>query len=387
MNPMTRLKSITEKSSRRIIGLMSGMSMDGINLALVQISGAPPNLTAELLESHNASYSPETQQALLRGRDTTVADVSSLNFLVAREFAECVRDFLKSKKIDPGSIDAIGSHGQTLFHQTLSGKNGNSTFQVGSPSIIAELTGITTIGNFRYRDVAAGGHGAPLVAYADYLLHATPGSVVVLNNLGSISNVTVVGSVAAETMAFDTGPANLIIDYFVRRLTNGQQSYDRDGTTSSRGRVIDSMLKELLQNPYYAQMPPKAAGYQDFLGPQLDAMLQAVKGSQTSDIVMSAVELSAATIADAYRKFILPKWPRLEAAKFSGGGTRNPTLMRRIRELLPEVKIEVFDARYSDAKEAMAFAILANETLCGRPSNLPSATGAGRSVVLGEIAL
>lgn len=251
--------------------------MDGVNLALVKIDGKPPSLRADLIGSRNTPYSNETQRALLQGRASSVADVSKLNFLIAREFSSCVKAFLNDSGTDPSSIDAVGSHGQTLFHQT-SAQGSGSTLQVGSPSIIAELTGIITIGNFHYRDIAAGGHGAPLVAYADYLLHAVPGSVVALNNLGSISNVTVIGRGADDALAFDTGPANLVIDYVVRRLTNGKESCDLDGAFSRYGVVIEPMLKALLQNPYYMQPPPKAAGYQEFLGHQLDTAIDQAHG-------------------------------------------------------------------------------------------------------------
>lgn len=387
MNKALRLSEVIHKSSRRIIGLMSGMSMDGVDLACIDVTGQFPNIKVDFIGSHYLAYSSDLKHRLQLGQASTVAEISELNFLVAREFSKCVEEFLQKFNLDRNSIDAIGSHGQTVYHATSTTNPTKSTLQIGSPSLIAEVTEILTVGNFRVRDIIRGGKGAPLVSLADYILFRDPFKPVVLNNLGSISNVTVVTPRFEELLAFDTGPANMAIDFFARQAKELQSGIDTNGDLSSKGNVIPELLAKWMKDPFFKQPPPKAAGYDEF-GPQKLQILSAgFMQENIADLLRTAVEFSAVTLSNAYKDFVLLRFPDLDRAIFSGGGIYNLTLMRRIRELLPQFKIEMLDKELSDAKEAIAFALLANETLSGRPGSYPFITGTQVPVVLGEIAL
>ncbi len=383
MNTAHRFARIISKKNRRIIGLMSGMSMDGIDLACADLSGNFPDITVKLVSTFYMPYPSNLRKRLLDSRQACVQEISELNVLVAQSFADCIEKFLQNTKLDRHSIDAIGSHGQTLFHSTKS-SNQSSSLQVGSPSIIAELIGILTIGNFRMRDIAAGGQGAPLVALADFILYREAANAVAMHNLGSISNITVVTSNLEGLLSFDSGPANIAIDYFARQVQDNISGIDSDGYLSQKGRCIPELLEQWMQLSFLNLSPPKAAGYTEF-----EACFREERHLKYSleDRIRTAVEFTARTIEDAYRHFVFPKYPDLKKAVFSGGGIYNPTLMRRIKELLPELVIDTLQNEISDSKEALAFAILANETLSGRAGSFPSTTGVKRPTVLGEIAI
>lgn len=386
MNKSSRLVTVIGKQKRRVIGLMSGMSMDGVNLACVDISGTFPSLTVDLVGTHYRPYLREFAAALRDARHGSTRDVSILNVQVAQEFSACVEEFLGKRVVARESVDAVASHGQTVFHDTSSAAS-PSTLQIGSPSIIAEMTGLLTVGNFRVRDVAAGGQGAPLVSLADFVLFRDSQRTVACNNLGSISNVTVVTPNVENVFAFDTGPANMAIDHFARLIPNNAQGIDTGGSYSARGRCIEPLLSALLANPFFTRSPPKAAGYDEFGAKQLDAIAAPFLAQHPHDLVRTAVEFAAITLADAYRNFVLPKHPDLKRVVLSGGGVRNATLVARIRDRLPGQSVESMPEELSDAKEAMAFAILGNETLSGRGGNIPGVTGARDFIPLGEIAL
>ena len=389
---MTRLTDVIAKPRRRILGLISGMSMDGVNLACVDIEGDFPDLKVDIVGHHYRPYAqgfPQRLRAAFGSQaqaPSGAQNVSELNVLVAREFSACVHEFLSSGAVAPDSVDAIGSHGQTLYHSSGAREECFSTLQIGAPSLIAELTGLITVGNFRGRDLMAGGQGAPLVSLADFVLFHRPGSTVALNNLGSISNLTVVTPRLEDVIAFDTGPANMAIDFFARRIPGNTDGIDRDGLISARGTVIRKLLAALLEVPFFSREPPKAAGYDEFGPEALQAMAAGFMGHSHEDLVRTGVEYCAQTLADAYRRFVLPRYPTLERVELSGGGARNPTLVGRIGALLLPLEVRVMAEEFLEWKEAIAFAILANETLSGRPGNLPSVTGARHAVILGEIA-
>lgn len=386
MNTAKRLMHVIEKSERIIIGLMSGMSMDGVNLTCAKISGTPPDLSIEVLGTYKRPYSSEVRSLLKESRDAPTAMVAHVNFLVASEFANCVNDYLALAKLQ-AVPDAIGSHGQTIFHSP------KLTLQVGDPSLIAEWTGLLTIGNFRVRDMAVGGCGAPLVAFADSLSwHDSKGynSAYAFNNLGSISNVSVMDPKTKRLLAFDTGPANLAIDYYAAKIKGNHEGIDMNGSFSARGKVIPGLLIDLLAQPFFSQPPPKAAGYDEFGPVMLEELYKKWRGYCGEDYVATAVEFAANTITDAYQKFVLPNFPSLKRIVFSGGGVFNETLMLRIRTLMATLSnfdIQSMTPEDAEGREALAFAILANETLSGRAGNVPQATGAKKAVVLGEIAL
>jgi len=387
MNRSDRLISVINKRSRKIIGLMSGMSMDGIDLACAEINGDFPDLQVSLIGSHFRPYSPDFRARLISAQNASTEEISSLNFIVANEFSNCVNEYLNQNKIQQGEIDAIGSHGQTLFHSTGTTNKVNSSLQVGSPSIISEKTGILTIGNFRVRDIAGGGQGAPLVGIADYILFRDPHGPIAVNNLGSISNVTIVTPRSEDMLAFDTGPANMAIDFFARLIPGNIEGIDKDGKLSGQGVCIQKLLESLLKHPFFEQLPPKAAGYDEFGPSVLSAISRPYVAYPSNDLIRTAVEFAATTIERAYRKFVFPRFPDLKTAHFSGGGIYNLTLMSRIKDLLPELRVNLLESSLADSKEALAFAILANETLSGRPGSINSITGVKNPMVLGEIAL
>lgn len=389
MNPIEKLKKVLDKKSRLIIGLMSGMSLDGVDLALVNISGEFPNVKIELINFKSYAYDKGFKMALSDLKNANAKTISEFNFKIAYLYSDLINSFLKENNLKSSEIDAIGSHGQTIYHNSSEGKD-SSTLQIGSGNIIAQKTGIITVSNFRDKDMAVGGQGAPLVPYVDFLLFHKENSTVALNNLGSISNLSIITNEIENIIAFDTGPANMPIDYFASQVPGNESGFDINGSYSKKGRVLEHVLKEMLNNPYFKKEPPKAAGYQEF-GPPLFKKISSMFGnSDPTDLVTTAVEFSARTISDAYKDFILPKHKDLSKIIFTGGGSKNSTLISRIKEMLPGITIESLaetNTNLSTYKEALSFAVLANETLSGRPTNVRSATGANEAVILGQISI
>ena len=365
--------------------------MDGVDLALTEISGDFPDLKVDFLGSHFSPYSDSLKTRLLEcqfnySQSINLEEISRLNFAVAKEFANCVNDFLSVSQTSRESIDLIGSHGQTLFHSSGKTEAEPSTLQVGSPSIIAELTGIPTLGNFRVRDMAAGGHGAPLVPLADYILFRQTNKVIALNNLGSISNTTIVTPNLSDLLAFDIGPANMPIDFFARMVPGNTKQIDFNGEISSRGTIIRPLLDDFMALPFLKEAPPRAAGYGQFGPDLLSEKHKKYLHFNPEDLVATALEFSAQSTIQAYLDYVLPRFPQLEKIIFTGGGAKNKNLIDKIRLGLPHIKVETLDAKFSDAKEAIAFAILANEGLSQRAGNVVTVTGAKRPVILGELA-
>ncbi|MDW8448378.1 MAG: anhydro-N-acetylmuramic acid kinase [Anaerolineae bacterium] len=385
-----------------VLGLMSGTSADGIDAALVELDGVPPGLRWRIVHRASTPYPPDLRAevfACFRPESGTVDRLCALNFALGRAFADAALACICAAGLQPGDVQLIGSHGQTLWH-TPTGRDA-STLQLGEAAIIAERTGITTISNFRARDMAAGGQGAPLVAYVDTLLFGHPALTRTALNIGGIANFTYLPShsplstppsVESEVgsgeraFAFDTGPGNMLIDDAVRRLTGGTQHYDRDGAIAARGRVHDGLLAELMAHPYLAQRPPKTTGRETFgaqFGEQVWQRGTAL-GLSGEDIVATLTAFTAASIAQAHRAF-LPRLP--DEVIVSGGGARNATLMHFLAQALAPARVRTSDelGMPVEAKEAVAFAVLAYETWHGRPGNLPAATGARHAVVLGSI--
>lgn len=384
-----------------VLGLMSGTSADGIDAALVELDGAPPRLRWRIVHLASTPYPPDLRAkvfACFRPESGTVNRLCALNFALGRAFADAALACIHAAGLQPSDVQLIGSHGQTLWH-IPTGRDA-STLQLGEATIIAERTGITTISNFRARDMAAGGQGAPLVAYVDTLLFSHPARTRTALNIGGIANFTYLSpysplpplSVESEVgsgeraFAFDTGPGNMLIDDAVRRLTGDTQHYDRDGAIAARGRVHDGLLAELMMHPYLAQRPPKTTGRETFgaqFGEQVWQRGTAL-GLSGEDIVATLTMFTAASIAQAHRTF-LPRLP--DEVIVSGGGTRNAVLMHFLAQALAPARVRTSDelGMPAEAKEAVAFAVLAYETWHGRPGNLPAATGARRTVVLGSI--
>jgi anhydro-N-acetylmuramic acid kinase len=372
--------------ARVLIGLMSGTSLDGISAAVVRFSLGDDNAIAyDVLAISVKDYSPEQRSRLLAAvTGTTPADYCRLNVDLAHWFADAALDAMLEAGVARSEITAIASHGQTVWHEP-----GHSTWQIGEGAVIAERCALPVITNFRARDVAADGQGAPLVPIADALLFSSPDHWRGLQNLGGIGNVTVVpprGGVDG-TRAFDTGPGVMVVDGVVRVLA-APHSYDVDGKLALAGQPIEGVVEELLRNPYFASPPPKSTGRELFDAAYVDRFIAACRakrpGATTEDIVATAVRLTAASIADAYRRF-LPE--PIEEVVVSGGGAKNPALVQAIREAVSPLRVAMFDELFFDgeAKEAVAFAFLGWLHLMGRPGNIPAVTGAQGPRILGQL--
>ncbi len=380
-----------------VLGLMSGTSADGIDVALTRISGAPPKINTTLLAHTSAKFSPVLRKEILRvaeGHPITAGSLSQLNFRLGEFFAEAVLAACRRFRVSPSRISLIGSHGQTVFHQgtpvSCFGRLTASTFQIGDPAVIAAKTGITTVGDFRPADIALGGQGAPLVPYADYLLyrHAKLGRVSL--NLGGIGNITVLPRAAkpAEVFAFDTGPGNMLIDALVSHFTHGRQRFDKDARLARSGRSIPALLDELMRDPYLRLAPPKSTG-REYYGQAYMQKLLALGSryrAKRADLLRAATIFTALSVVDALNRFVLPQ-SKIHQLIVSGGGAHNPLILAQLDaalpgiELLPSSRLGIPE----DAKEAYAFALLAYESFHQRPANLPSATGARGPAILGKI--
>jgi anhydro-N-acetylmuramic acid kinase len=396
---MNRLIEIYRKKERLVIGLMSGTSVDGIDAALVKIRGKGLDTKIELLEFENFSYNNHVRKKIFELFDpstSTIEKICHMNFLLGELFAEAVFKVIKKAHMGPNNVDLIGSHGQTIYHipqitEDL-GYRIKSTFQIGEPGVIAERTGIVTVGDFRVRDVAAGGDGAPLVPYTDYILYRHPANTIALQNIGGIANVTVLPTACGieDVMAFDTGPGNMIIDEVVKRVTGGALKYDKDGHLASKGEVNSQLLDELLKDEYFIRKPPKTTGREYFGASYVDRLMERAARLKLDkyDLVATVTALTAKSIANSYRDFIMPLY-NIDKVIISGGGSYNKTLVRMIKEYLPEMGVMTQEDMgfNSDAKEAVAFAILANEAINGNFNNIPKATGARRPVVMGKICM
>ncbi len=369
-----------------VAGVMSGTSLDGIDVAVVEITGAGWRTRVRPIAFRPASYPRQVRAAILAVSNaaTHTREIARLNFLLAELYAEAVLEAAKAAGVTPA---LIGCHGQTIYHEGAParylGRRVACTLQIGDGSVLAERTGIPVISDFRPRDMAAGGRGAPLVPFVDYLLFRDPRAARIAVNIGGIANLTAIppGAAPGEVVAFDTGPGNMAIDALVTRRTNGRRGFDRDGRFASRGTPSKKLLARLLADPYYTAAPPKTAGREQY-GREFVERLVATR-LPIDDLIATATVLTAATIAEGIARFA-----GAEAEVIvSGGGAHNPVIMRHLAALLPRAAVAPSSAFGidPDAKEAIAFAVLANESWHRRPANLSSATGARRAVVLGKL--
>ena len=380
-----------------VLGLMSGTSADGIDVALARISGAPPHLHAKLLGHTSSKFPSPLRKEILRIAEQipiTAGELSQLNFRLGEVFAEAALTACRKFRISPKRISLIGSHGQTIFHQgkpvPYFGRSTTSTLQIGEPSVIAARTSITTVGDFRPADIALGGQGAPLVPYADYLLYRHAKLCRVSLNLGGIANITVIPAAAKpeQIFAFDTGPANMLIDALVAHFTRGRQRFDKDARMAQTGRSIPTLLDELMRDPYLKLAPPKSTGREYYGHAYLKKVLALGKKhrAKPADLIRAATIFTALSVVDALNRFVLPKI-KIRQLIVSGGGAKNPLLQVQLSAALNGIEI-LSSSSFGipeDAKEAFAFALLAYETFHRRASNLPSATGAHAPAILGKI--
>ena len=385
---LKRLLKITKKKQRLIMGLMSGTSHDGIDAALVSIRGNGLETRVDLLCHHVYPYPTEIRQRIRSAFSGNTENICSLNFELGELFARTALECLKKSGICKDDLDIIASHGQTVHHIPPSRGKPGSTLQIGEADVIAHRTGILTISDFRKKDMAAGGHGAPLVPYADFLLFRKRGKIPAIQNIGGIANVTVVTEREEEITAFDTGPGNALIDEASKILSNGENQMDVDGLWGATGTVSKKLLGELMSHTYLKLVPPKSTGRETFGECMAREIIENNPHMAPEDLLATFTRFTAESIHDAYTRFILPTC-KIDRLVISGGGCRNKHLLDLIREYfkdIPVVSIDDLGIPYN-AKEAMSFAVLANETIMGMPGNLPSATGAKEPVVLGKISL
>jgi len=382
-----------------VAGLMSGTSADGIDVALVEIKGLEWKTRIRLRAFQTVPYPPAVRRrilALAGGSATPVSEISQMNFLLGELFARALQKVCRRFKIQATQVALIGSHGQTIYHQNrvqpICGIPVQSTLQIGEPAVIAERTGITTVGDFRPADLAAGGQGAPLVPFFDYLFYRHPRCGRVVLNIGGIANLTAIPAKGGpeKVIAFDTGPGNMLLDRLAVLATKGRQSYDRNGKLAAQGTISQSLLCQLTRQAYYQMPPPKTAGREQFGLKYLNRYFINRLGSSPlalRNALATATALTTESIARAIADFVLPKFS-VEECFVSGGGAKNRFLMMELKKRLPAAMvIRQTDSRGipGDAKEAIAFAVLAYHTLHRKPSNLGAATGARHPAILGKV--
>lgn len=380
-----------------VMGLMSGTSADGIDVALAEIRGEPPKLRTRLLRHASRTMPAGLRAEVLRiaeGGSCTAAEVSQLNFRLGMAFADAAKAACKEFRVARSRVKLIGSHGQTIFHQgrpvSFLGRATASTLQIGEPAVIAARTGIPAVGDFRVADMAVGGQGAPLVPYADYLLYADEKIGRVSLNLGGIGNVTVLpaGAEPKQVVAFDTGPGNMLMDALVWHFSKKKQKFDRGARLARQGELNVKLLRALLRDPYLRLGPPKSTGREYYGRAYFEELLRLAKKHRAGplDLIRTATEFTVSSVVDALKRFVLGK-TKVQQLIVSGGGARNPLVMAQLAAALAPMAV----LRSSElgvpeeAKEAYAFALLAYETWHRRPGNLPSATGAKKAVVLGKV--
>jgi anhydro-N-acetylmuramic acid kinase len=390
-----------------VAGVMSGTSADGINVALIRVmsprtmwmratrprAAGSARLAFKFLAQAEYPYPKPIRQAVLEAMNATragVANLASLNFLLAELYAEAV---LATQRRFRLKAELIGCHGQTLYHQgepaNFLGRKLAVTWQTGEGAVIAARVGIPVVSDFRPADMAAGGKGAPLVPFLDYLLYRDQQVGRIVQNIGGIANLTAIpaGASIKQVTAFDTGPGNMVIDGVTDRLFG--QPYDRDGRIAASGGVLEPVVAEVLRLPFFRRKPPKTAGREEFGREFAQRFGKRCGRASKADVVTTATALTARSIADALRRFVLPRRGSFREFVVSGGGANNPTLLAMLaNELRPlHLTIRASDefGLPSEAKEAAAFAVMAYETWNRRPSNIPSATGAKRPVILGKI--
>lgn len=370
------------------IGLMSGTSLDGVDAVLVSFEGAGIDTKLETIAFESFDIPERLRDQILRAcqiSTSNVALISSLNFELGKLFSDAVTNLLDKSQFK-GKLDFIASHGQTIFHMPIAeGEYVRSTLQIGDPSYLAYDHKTRVVFNFRVADMVDGGDGAPLVPYTEYLLYRQKDKSILLQNIGGIGNVTIIPKNASieAVSAFDTGPGNMMMNAACAHFYN--VNYDKDGLYAKEGKLIEALYESLLEEPYLKVAPPKSTGRELFGEDRVLELCQ--KYTNANDVIYTLTKFTAYTISQAYRDFIFDVTP-IDQIIIGGGGAYNPTLMEEIRNFLPEY--EVIDQEAlgysSDAKEAIAFALLGNECLNNIAGNVPGATGSKNRLILGQVA-
>jgi anhydro-N-acetylmuramic acid kinase len=377
----------------KVVGLMSGTSGDGVDAALVEIGPRKAGLRIKMIAFYPLPYPRSLRQRILSASVSgTVSELCHLNALLGEWFANAALGAIRAAKLHPKDIDLIGSHGQTVHHLPYGIKDAGvgairSTFQIAEPAVIAERTGVTTVADFRPRDMAAGGQGAPLTPGVHALLFRHPRRARLIVNLGGISNVTYLprGSGFDGLMAFDTGPANMVLDGLMARITNGRMSMDREGRAAARGQVDGRLLAKLLAHPYLSQAPPKSTGREVFGAKMLDELLAMQQAQQLpmENLLATCSRWTAEAVGSARR------WIRggIDEVIVGGGGVKNRAIMQHLADVFAPVPVSAFESQGWDSKaiEAVAFAVLAYQTAMEQCGNVPSVTGAAHPTLLGCI--
>ena len=395
------LEEIRNKPLRRVVGLMSGTSVDGIDAALVEIGGSDQAPEVRLLAFEDRPWPEGVREQifpLFRPETATVDKIGYMNFLMGEIYAQAVVSVVEKAGLTLADIDLIGSHGQTIWHAPEPcDKDGFPvvfTVQIGEGSVIAARTGVPTVSDFRVADLAVGGQGAPLVPFSEYLLYRRSGKTILLQNIGGIGNMTVLpGDEGPEAVyAFDTGPGNMIIDAVVSALTGGEKTYDAGGAMAAQGKVDQNLLAVLQQDPYYTMPLPKTTGRERFGLQYVGKILDYGREHSLSDadLLATVTDLTAWSITDAYGRYVLPRRQATELV-VGGGGSFNATLLGFLRERFAPYGVKVLTQEdlgwSSDAKEAIAFAIMADRCVREKPNVLPSVTGARQAAIMGKISL
>ena len=403
MNRLERLIEIARKKERVVVGLMSGTSVDAIDAVLVRIQGnAQSGAVMTKLKFGSYRYPDDIRsrvKTLFDSEKARIEEICHLDFVVGELFAGAVNRLIREAGMKNDEVDLIAAPGQTIWHRPRPEGEASaeklewldhristrSTLAIGQTAVIAERTGILTVGDLRVADIAAGGHGAPLVPYFDWVLLRDEKRGRCMQNVGGIGNVTYVPPKASidDVVAFDTGPGNMVIDELVFLLSDATESYDRDGARAARGKVQPDVLAWAMANPYFDLKPPKTTGRERFGRQYARRMIEKFPDVAPDDLVATATALTAESIAQAYRRWIFPLG-RVDDVIVAGGGAKNPVLLRMLRELLPDAEVSVYE--HLEAKECMARALIANDSLHGLHTNVASATG-GRPAVLGKISL
>lgn len=379
------------------IGLMSGTSLDGVDAVLTEIENTEVNTDVKVLNSFSVSYTDEEKQRIMALCDENTAkvdEITAMNFYLGEKFSYVVMELINQSKYSVSDIDFVSSHGQTIYHRPEEGHTEfepKSTLQIGDISVISERTGLPVVGDFRTADMAAGGQGAPLVSFIDYMLFKDDKKARALQNIGGIGNVTYIkaGAKEEELLSFDTGPGNMVIDEVVYRVTKGSQTFDKGGEIALSGSVNKEFANELLRHEYFLRKPPKTTGREIFGKSYVDSVMKIAKNYNLldKDLIASITYWTAKTISDSYQNFILAEGQSIDEVIIAGGGSHNKAILNFLQEELRDQRVMTFDdfGISSDMKEAVAFVVLGYHFLKGKYNTIPSATNSERKAIMGKV--